>query len=172
MQKNKSKVAKIKTEEEYKKKGEGSSQSQVPKPQEIGSVIRNTVHIITQEENMTDSADFRQISHQARYLTFTWRFSFCYCTRSYLNAEPANTRVWSWIGFITNFNTRIKQVITKSFFTLCNICFTTSKDYPKPNNYARYWTFKMLSGCNLDIFLLPVFSGLNWVLYLNRMAEF
>ena len=72
MQKCKSKVAKIKTEEEdekkrSKKKGERSSQSQVSKPQEIKRAIRNTVHIITQEENMIDSADFRQISHQARY---------------------------------------------------------------------------------------------------------
>lgn len=67
MQKYKSKVAKIKTEEEDKKKGERSSQSQVSKPQEIKRAIRNTVHIITQEENMIDSADFRQISHQARY---------------------------------------------------------------------------------------------------------
>lgn len=83
---------------------------------------------------MIDSADFRQINHQARYFHVVLFILPLY-------AEPANTGVWSCIGFITNFNTRIKQVITKSFFTLCNICFTTSKDYLKPNNYARYWTF-------------------------------
>lgn len=50
-----------------KKKRRKSFQSQVPEPQEIESAIRNTVHIITQEEDMIDSADFRQINHQARY---------------------------------------------------------------------------------------------------------
>ena len=56
--KNKNKITKLKTEKE-EKKGEKSFQFQVPKPQEIKSANRHTVHIITQEENMMDSADFR-----------------------------------------------------------------------------------------------------------------